>query len=459
MKKYALLGVLGALVACGSSDPDAPAGPAPTDPVVYDASPETGRELGIVKWGFAADVGGNSVFHGYGSKNEALVEITQSFDQQDEFTKRMTVTMTGRLGEASEKIDFGVVVSDDFQDVSYTETVVENTFATGIPAKVLAHLTPDATAMAAAAPDTGEAPVLLQGQSLHPSDDNSSLVSKPTTLLQCCSTVSQQSAPIAASSVSNCSLISPSSSPIRSQSTGLRPDALVVGPNGKPTVQSPWSGPFDIVDHHCHNAAAQNSSTTDGYIACINKSSSTSTQGHTINWAPNPSGGAGNYCAYEPQSNGGTLLTNSVCCWSGSAGSDGAPLFNTPAAQGCVSSLCLGQADFPGWFRSWYVTPPTAFPAGSKPPTPNDCPSSTDALIGCNSCCTEQADRVGGLFGGDPKYAAQVTAYRKRCAVGCQSAETKRNPSGQSKPNQCTMSTLDWLKSKVGLANACKASN
>ena len=41
------------LTACsGASSDDEPAGPAPTDPIVFEASAETKKDLGVAKWGF-----------------------------------------------------------------------------------------------------------------------------------------------------------------------------------------------------------------------------------------------------------------------------------------------------------------------------------------------------------------------------------------------------------------------
>jgi hypothetical protein len=220
----------------------------------------------------------------------------------------------------------------------------------------------------------------------------------------------------------------------------IRPRELVLGADGKPQVKSPWAGPYHIVDNHCHNAAAANASKTDGYIGCVAESASTSTQGHTINWAPDPSAGGakGSYCAYEPQANGGTASSGGVCCWSGGGvGGRGEPLFDTTGAQDCVKKLCLGQADFPGWFRSWWVTPPKAYPAGSKPLVANDCPGSTSSSAACNTCCTKQADEVMDLFGDSKEqYRQQVDEYEKRCATGCTDRDLVRQQEAAKKAQQ-----------------------
>lgn len=132
---------------------------------------------------------------------------------------------------------------------------------------------------------------------------------------------------------------------------------LVVGPDGNAVISSPWVGPYNIVDNHCHNAATLNCSDpagTDGYISCTSIGSWTS--GHTINWAPDPvTPGPNNFCAYEPQNNGGTVASGHVCCWTGAVNADGTPVLSDAAAPPCVTQLCLGQAAF-----NWYSTTPVA---------------------------------------------------------------------------------------------------
>lgn len=227
----------------------------------------------------------------------------------------------------------------------------------------------------------------------------------------------------------------------------IRPLAIV-RQNGRLTVASPWAGPYNIVDNHCHNAAASNSSKTDGYVGCHSTSSTTSYAGHTINWAPNPYQSANNFCAYEPQSNGGTISNGSICCFRDTAQPNGAPSLASRDAQSCVSKLCLGQADFTliGSSR------PQAFPAGSTPPLPNDCPSSTTTLGNCNVCCSNLATEISNAFPGD-EFKAQIAGYRARCAANCQQAETVRNPPPPSNP--CAPSVLQWLQARMNRSTTC----
>jgi hypothetical protein len=459
--------VFSTLAACGGNG-DADLGPPPSDSLVYDASAQTKADLGIAKWGFSIDhTDAASVFHAYGVRNELVVEIRQTFDEPDVFTKHFILTMTGPAASGSERIDYAAQWNEGTQETTYVQTVVENTFAADtVAARILARLAPDAAAIP---PTDGTDPRGSLVESVTPRDapPGSSLVSTPSTLLVCCSDLTRESAGMSADAASSCPLVVAGDDPLASDEDvgtralgggGLDPQALVLGADGKPTIQSPWSGPYNIVDHHCHNAAAQNSSTTDGYIACTASSSTTTTQGHTINWAPDPSqSGGGSYCAYEPQLNGGSLIRGGVCCWQGKAGADGAPLFDSKGAQDCVNKLCLGQAAFGS------SSPPKAFPAGSSPPLPNDCPSSTGTLVSCNSCCTTQGSTVLKLFGTGKDAASmkkQVQDYRKRCSAACTGRDLQRQKEtqpqqGQSKAKQCLSSALTSKRSSTDASASC----
>lgn len=436
--------------------------------MVYEASAETTRDVGIAKWGHATDdADGATIFRGYGRRNELLVEVRQTLLQVDDLTKRFEMKMTGPAGSGSERIEFVAQWAADGQTMDYVTNVRENTFVAGSPAaKILARLAPDAAAMAAKAPSTG-APSLTK--SLRPLDEKPAkelVAPGETPLVECCSQLTRESAAASAAPGTECPLVTPSEQSLAAPQDydmdletggGIGPRALVLGADGKPVVKSPWAGSYNIVDHHCHNAAAENSSKTDGYIACHATSSTTSTQGHTINWAPDPAakaGAKGAYCAYEPQSNGGTLVSNSVCCWQGNAAADGSPKFDTTGAQGCVSKLCLGQADFPGWFRSWYVTPPKAFPAGSTPPVPNDCPGTTADKAACITCCIAQADNVSSLFGSaGEQYKKQVSEYRTRCNVACVDRDIARK--AKTVAEKCLKAAIDASTAKATALTSC----
>ena len=470
MKSLWLSPLLVVIVACGSTSPSEDVGPAPTDAVVYDASAETQKDLGIAKWGYT-ETDDVTTFRGYDAKNARLVEVTQQLDETtDDFTKRLTLTMTGKLGTASAKIDLGVIVSDDYQTTNYSQDTIENTFAGGIGEKVLAHLGPDSDAMAKKAIATDTSGTLLNAKTLHPQDDapttstpstpaqstpvtpGGALTQQPTELLMCCADLNTAQVGLGGQVGMSCALQSGGQSRILGGQT-IRPEAIARGANGRLAVVSPWSGPYNIVDHHCHNAAASNSSATDGYIGCDATSSTTSYSGHTINWAPNPYQSANNFCAYEPQANGGTISGGSICCFHSTAGADGAPALSGHDAQACVTQLCLGQANYTGAAGS---TPPRAFPAGSTPQTPNDCPSSSSTLISCNTCCSGLADSIAGHFP-QPEFATQVADYRKRCAANCTQADTVRNPPAPTptRTNTCTPSVLQWLQSRLQRQSTC----
>ena len=464
----AALFAFGAVAACSGSPSEPEPGPPPTDPVVYDASAATTSDLGIAKWGYAVDgADGATVYRAYGKQNQLLVEIRQTFTQTDDVTKTFAMKMTGPAAQGSERIDFVAEWAADGESMDYVTNVRDNTFAEGsVAARILARLAPDAMAMPVL---PGEATGSVT-KSVKPLDQSPGLVtpgSEP--LLVCCQQLTRESAQMSAVPGSECPLVTPTNQSLVTGAApraweldlegqgGIGPRALVLGPDGKPSIQSPWAGPYNIVDHHCHNAAAQNSSKTDGYIGCVPESARTATAGHTINWAPDPSraGAAGAFCAYEPQANGGTLLNNRVCCWQGSAGRDGAPLFSNAGAQGCVTQLCLGQATFPGWFSNWFSTPPRAYPAGSTPPVPNDCPASTTTAATCNTCCTGQANNVSSLFGSaGAQYVQQIQSYRTRCAVACTDADLLRQAQA-AQARRCAQSALQAQLSRAQARSSC----
>lgn len=435
------------VVAC-SSTADSEPGPAPTDPIVYAASGETQGSVGVSKWGYGTDdASGASIFRAYGSKNELVAEIRESFeaDPSDAYTKHFTLTMTG-AASGTERIDYVADWNADQSAVEYTRKVVQNDFKPGsLAAKILARVGPDSVALAAKS-----GPTQLSTNSLHALDDAppTSLTTgapeettkDPQELVLCCQDLTTDTAQEAALTASDCSIVGTGDETTLggggalTQSAGIHPDELVLGKDGKPQVKSPWAGPYNIVNNHCHNAAASNASKTDGYIGCDPTSSTTSYSGHTINWAPDPSakGAAGSFCAYEPQRNGGTAANNSLCCWSGGGvAKDGSPLFDNAASKACVTQLCLGQAKFDG------KSPPTAFPAGSKPQTPNDCPGSTNDLGSCNTCCTNLANDISGKFPQND-FKTQIADYRKSCATACTDRDKIRQEQQKaSKPGAC----------------------
>lgn len=426
-----------ALAACASSKSSEEA-PPPSDDLVYRASPETTRDVGVASWGFSTD-GGTFVFHGYDGSNTPLFEVRETVTSPDDDVTHVEIEAL----DAKASLDISPTVTDG--QVSYARTIVESSFTEGgLAARVLARVIAD-RALAGAGTKGG-----LLVQSIRPRDallDNDA----GTELIQCCSDLFVAQGQGAAG-VGSCLLDGPSELAETGGGSPLKTQALVLGPDGQPVIKSPFTGPYNIADNHCHNAAAQNSSATDGYIACTQKGSTTSDEGHTINWAPDPSkkGAAGAYCAYEPQANGGTLLGGkSVCCWQETPGADGAPPLATPAARGCATKLCLGQASFDAG-----KTPPKAFPAGSKPLLPNDCPSSTNDLVSCGLCCVELAKQTAGKFK-DADSQAQVLEFNNRCATGCNQREQARKASTSSKcmPNlQSVKGAADSAKS-----NKCNA--
>lgn len=440
--------------ACSSSQSGDDVGPAPTDPVTFEASADTTKDTGIAKWGYD-DSTGAQVFHGYDAKNAQLVEVRETFEQVDETKQRISITMTGRIGTASSTVELGTVVNPDFS-VSYTRDVLQNSFDALETQKVLAHLVPDSVAMANKPTDPAR---LLKTKSIKPKDSPVSdqqsnltgdggapLVGEQSELLECCCELQSSNAALGAEAAAACALTS------STQSNVINPEELV-RQNGHLTVRSPWNGPYNIVDHHCHNAAAQNASKTDGYIGCNGQSSTTTYGGHTINWAPNPYQSVNNYCMYEPQLNGGLISNGAICCFGDKKNADGSPSLSSNDARSCLNKLCgADQLDYDG--KKGLGTP-QAFPAGSTPPLPTNCSTAKNTLTDCNSCCTTQADDTAKRFP-QAEFTAQIASYRASCARACQNAETVRKPPPPtSDPSACAAATLRLQQSQLDRSSKC----
>jgi hypothetical protein len=259
----------------------------------------------------------------------------------------------------------------------------------------------------------------------------------PSPLVNCCCQLTNASTKLSAATASSCALVTGEATPVRAAGDatnpqdlgGLRPDAIVIGANGKPYIRSPWNGHYNLVDHTCHNAAAENASKTDGYIACEVGARYNWYDGHTVNWGPDPTK-VNDFCAYEPQDSGSTLGDadskggHAICCWRGGADGSGTPLW-TPEADRCVHDVC-GYTYDPG-FQVFY-------PPGSAPLVARDCAATSTSLETCSSCCTSQADYIAGVdYSPEPPTAQQEVAdYRQRCSKACTEAGLGRQ--GASTP-------------------------
>lgn len=201
-----LFTLLGVLAACGDEGPSPAPPPPPSDPLVYDASAETRREVGIAKWGFAHGVDGAATFRGYDAKNELLVEIRLTLEQPDALTRRFAMTMTGKAASGSQRIEYVARSSDDWERMVYAQSVAENTFVPGtLAATILARLAPDSRAipMDGLAGDAGGLTTRVK-----PLDGEPSLVAdEPTELIDCCGQVTAESAAVAALAGSSCSMV------------------------------------------------------------------------------------------------------------------------------------------------------------------------------------------------------------------------------------------------------------
>lgn len=164
LSSYAVssLAIIGALVGCGtSSEEESAPNPPPSEAVVFDASSDTKRELGIEKWGFeTADDGSFAKYRGYGAKNEVLTEVVQKTDRTEPNKVVFTMAASGAKGAAKETIEFEVRPAANGTDAEVQMTVKENTFNEGDgPSKVLARFGVDAKAYASA--DLGAASSLV----------------------------------------------------------------------------------------------------------------------------------------------------------------------------------------------------------------------------------------------------------------------------------------------------------
>lgn len=454
-KKRAVLGVgfaavltMAAITACSSHGED-PAPTFPGDVMIYDASADTTKDTGIAKWGYD-ERDGAPVFRGYDAKGKELVVVRQRVEPLDENTNRVTVTMTGTF-QGESVIDVGTIVSPDYS-VSYTRNVQRDTFDSAAAQGVLEHLVPDSFAMAQAKNEA--APLLTQNAPLRTQDllssdtpsnnggDAGPLVGPSVELLQCCSDLVNTQAAQAALVASACGL---TSKPQNAGGGGIGAKDIVVTDAGL-VVKSPWNGNYNIVNHHCHHAAAENVDDQNGYIGCVPASSTTTYSGHTVSWRANPGAGK-QFCVYEPQANGGTEASGRICCFDDTMGANGAPSLSSGDAKACVTQMCLGQA-YKG------KETPKAFPPGQKPPLPADCSVNVLSLDLCTSCCATKAADIKKKF---PVGTEQeIDAYRCQCAASCQKADSIRNPMPTSdQPGACIIALLKSDQSSVDRTSQC----
>lgn len=431
--------VIAALHAACATVPD---DPEPTDPVVYDASAETRSATGIAKWGYVTDDSGTTIFHGYDAHNHPIVEVRHVFEITGEFTRRFAMKMSGPEVSGAVHIEYESVWREDVQRTQYVARVVQNTVPRdGLAARILERVAPDAKDIPAnaAASTLASDTTLTAVKPLDLPAGSPTLVDENGELITCCCQLHNNGAALAGSTATECGLVGAGDGGGTGTDSlvngldlqGLRPQDLIVGSDGTPLVDSPWVPPYNIVDNHCHDAAAANVSSTNGYVACQSLSSTTEWGGHTVNWAPDPTkkDKKNAFCMYEPQANGGTLVTGAACCWEGPAGSNGAPDLTNEGAAGCAKKLCGDQYNAAG--SSNGAT--TAMPVGEKPKVQKDCAATTDSSDACNACCKSVGDDIVKKFPDDKK---DVEDYRKRCGTSCNDGDLVRD-----KNNPATLTT------------------
>lgn len=419
------------LVACGSSERESPP---LSDAVVYDASSETLASTGIAKWGYQTDVKGTTIFHGYGSQNESIVEIRHVFQLTSEFTRHFALKMNGPAVSGSVAIDFESVWQETEQRTRYVAHLYENTIPRdSLAAHILERLAPDARTIPDSAVLTPSS--LTTSTSTKPLDDGPQLVDSNGRLVSCPCQLIKQGAATAAATASSGGTVgmaggtaaAPAS--LRPLDVGGRPlpQDLIVGDNGI-EVDSRWDGNYNVVDNNCHNAAAANIDKKTGFIGCTPDVATTTNVGHALNWTGDPTkpGKAGAYCAYNGEMNHQGLVDDAACCWEGAADAKGAPLIaSVSPAKACVDKMCHDQ-------DVW--TPdqaPLAYPIGQAPGIQKDCPSVTNAMVLCLACCTEFANDAQATNGNDPKWGdyfrKNIAEYRKRCSTSCNDRELVRS--------------------------------
>jgi hypothetical protein len=156
----AVAALLCALTGCSSEDDDATiAGPPPSEPLVFEASPDTKNELAIERWGFTVDgASATSTYRAYGAKNEVLATVVQKHDAH-----AFSMSLTSPRGSASENVELSQQTGEN-GEMQLVVLVTENTFAEGeFPARVLARFKADSESSTSMTTGAG----LLTGKS-HP---------------------------------------------------------------------------------------------------------------------------------------------------------------------------------------------------------------------------------------------------------------------------------------------------
>ena len=123
---------MGALVGCGSASEEEQtiAGPPPSEPTVFSSQAETKKELGIDKWGFDTDESGDEMtYRGYGVNNEVIATVKQRLDASDPMHLYFTLEVSGKVGNAIEKIEWYAKPSaEDPEKADLYTLVTENSF-------------------------------------------------------------------------------------------------------------------------------------------------------------------------------------------------------------------------------------------------------------------------------------------------------------------------------------------
>lgn len=147
---FLVAGILAPLaVACGAGDDGSERQfPAPDDDAYVAASEDTRRELGIEKWGVKADGPSNTaLIHGYGARDERLVEVRHVTRIVDDTHVEIDVALSGERGSASMRLGLEGKEGPTDEESEIVMTMLANTFPDDASsARVLSRMRADTNA-------------------------------------------------------------------------------------------------------------------------------------------------------------------------------------------------------------------------------------------------------------------------------------------------------------------------
>jgi hypothetical protein len=167
--------------------------------VLVQAAPESKSELGVERWGVSSDsTTGETIVHGYGAKNEAVVELHHRYVNQDASHAAIEIALSGSRGAARMRIDVDAQPTGNADDHRVEMTIGENEFAESPDAQnVLAHMSTD---LGTGMPEVSPGASSLLSPKVHPEN----LLGCDTELVQKCSGPLLSAGAVVALSSSSC---------------------------------------------------------------------------------------------------------------------------------------------------------------------------------------------------------------------------------------------------------------